>query len=100
MRTTSLFRNIAALLPAALTAAAGCAGSNDDPGQVVARERKITPRPVIAKRMRPLVPAPGAPPGGVPQTGSELELAPPLAVDARALIITADGTDAALDAIE
>ena len=49
--------------------------------------------------MRPLTPAPGAPPAA-PAAAPELQLAPNLSVDARALVITADGTDAAFEAIE
>ena len=65
----------------------------------IALERKVRPRVVNATPMRPLTPAPGAPPAS-PAAPPELQLAPNLSVDARVLIITADGTDAAFEAIE
>ena len=65
----------------------------------IALERKFRPRVVNAPPMRPLTPAPGAPPAS-PAATPELQLAPNLSVDARVLIVTADGTDAAFEAIE
>src|SRR5262245_17430134 len=61
----------------------------------IARERKARPRPRPDRLMRPLTPAAVAPPAAPP----ELQLAPNVSVDARVLIITADGSDAAFDAI-
>ena len=53
--------------------------------------------------MRPLTPAPGAPPltapAPAPTPGRSCGSAPSLSIDARALVITADGTDAAFEAI-
>ncbi|HXT99800.1 MAG TPA: hypothetical protein VN903_02335, partial [Polyangia bacterium] len=74
--------------------AGGCTGGADDPAPV-ARNRLVG-RPVEVRRtMRPLTLAPASNPA--PDT--RLALATDVTVDARVLVITADGTDAALDAI-
>ena len=64
----------------------------------IARERKVRPRPRPDTPMRPLTPAAAAPPAAA-AAPPELQLAPNVSVDARVLIITADGSDAAFDAI-
>src|SRR3982751_4115281 len=69
------------------TAAAGCAG--EDGPAPVARNRVVGRPAEVQRTMRPLSPA--------PDTG--LELADDVTVDARVLVITADGTDASADAI-
>src|SRR5262245_46391117 len=74
--------------------AGGCAGGADDPAPV-ARNR-VVGRPVELRRtMRPLTAAPDSNPA--PDTG--LARAGDVTVEARVLVITADGTDAAFDAI-
>jgi hypothetical protein len=71
---------------------AGCAPDSDPP---IARNR-VMQRPVEPERiMRPLSPAPDTDPS--PDTG--LARAEDVSVDARLLVITADGTDAAFGAI-
>ena len=78
---------------ALVTAAAGC-GGEDSPAPV-ARNR-VVGRPVEVQRtMRPLSLSPDTNPA--PDTG--LALAADVTVDARVLVITADGTDASADAI-
>ena len=75
-------------------AAGGCAGGADDPAPV-ARNR-VVGRPVELRRtMRPLTLAPDT--NSAPDTG--LAFAGDVTVDARVLVITADGTDAAFDAV-
>ena len=73
----------------------GCAGG-DDPAPVAVARNRLVGRPAEVRRtMRPLAHAPDSHPA--PDTG--LAFTEGLAVDARVLVITADGTDAAVDAI-
>jgi hypothetical protein len=73
--------------------AGGCAG--DDAATPVARNRVVARPAEVRRIMRPLTQAPAADPA--PDTG--LARAVDVTVDARVLVITADGTDAALDAV-
>src|SRR4051812_9483035 len=75
------------------TAAAGCPG--DDGPAPVARNRVIGRPAEVQRTMRPLSLSPDTNPA--PDTG--LALADDGTVDARVLVITADGTDASADAI-
>ncbi|HXU04307.1 MAG TPA: hypothetical protein VN903_25275, partial [Polyangia bacterium] len=96
---TKLSLKIVVTLFAAFAATAGCSPSSsaDFSGAFpIARERKVRPRTEYAIPMRPRTPAPDVPSAAAPTT---LALAPNVSVDARLLIITADGTDAAFDAI-
>jgi hypothetical protein len=82
-------------------AVAGCEKSSYDDFSAafpIARERKARPRPRPDTPMRPLAPAADAPPAA-PAPAPELQLTPGVSVDARILIVTADGTDAAFEAI-
>jgi len=73
----------------------GCAGG-DDPAPVAVARSRLVGRPAEVRRiMRPLTPAPDSHPA--PDTG--LAFTEGATVDARVLVITADGTDAAFDAI-
>src|SRR4051812_11375008 len=102
MHTRTLWRGASLSLAAvaALSASGGCGRSDDGGGAIpIAFERKVRPRAVKTTPMRPLTPAPGAPPAA-PAAAPELRLAPNLSVDARVLIITADGTEAAFEAIK
>src|SRR4051812_8186220 len=91
------------LLPLTLAAALGCGRSGDAVGDEpipVARERLSTPRAQHRIAVRPLAPAPDAPPLPAPAPSGVAAAAANLPIDARVLIITADGTDAALDAMD
>ena len=71
----------------------GCAGG-DDPAPVAVARNRLVGRPAEVRRtMRPLAHAPDSHPA--PDTG--LAFTEGLAVDARVLVITADGTDAAVE---
>jgi MYXO-CTERM domain-containing protein len=86
-----------------LAAALGCAPSDRSDqaaGPLIARERHVRPRVEKRTPMRPLTPAIGAPPVAPAPPSTELRLTPGLPVDARALVITADGTESAFDAIK
>src|SRR4029079_402007 len=73
----------------------GCAGG-DDPAPVAVARNRLVGRPAEVRRiMRPLTPAADSHPA--PDTG--LAFTEGATVDARVLVITADGTDAAFDAI-
>jgi MYXO-CTERM domain-containing protein len=84
------------VFPILVAAAIGCVPSGDGGPEVVVSEpwsgRPATP----VKPMRPLTPAVGA----LTAPPSELQLAPGVTLDARVLIITADGDDNAFDAIK
>jgi hypothetical protein len=75
--------------------AGGCAGPDDPAPVAVARNRLVSRPAEVRHAMRPLRVAPGSHPA--PDTG--LAFTEGATVDARVLVITADGTDAALDAI-
>jgi hypothetical protein len=76
-------------------AAGGCAGPDEPAPVAVARNRLVTRPAEVRRAMRPLRAAVNSHPA--PDTG--LAFTEGLTVDARVLVITADGTDAALDAI-
>jgi MYXO-CTERM domain-containing protein len=80
-------------LVCAWAAATGCAGG--DAPAPVARNRVVGRPAELRHIVRPLTAAPDS----HPSPDTKLALAPDVTVDARVLVITADGTDAAFDAV-
>src|SRR5690349_18566781 len=72
-------------------AATGCGAGSDDGAAPVARNRLVGRPAELRRVMRPLTAAPDS----HPSPDTRLALAPDATVDARVLVITADGTDAA-----
>jgi len=98
-----MMRGLPALLPATLAAAIGCGRPNGpDDGTPIPVANEPLSRPALVRRtpVRQLVPAPGMPPVAPAPSSGVAAAQSNLPVDARVLVITADGTDAALDAVD